>query len=81
MNPQFASLVLGLGQQATTALGGQRPEGLPEGQTAADLAKAVIDTLGMLEEKTRGNLTDEETKLMTQVLTALRFAFVQKGNA
>jgi len=81
MNPQFASLVLGLGQQATTALDGQRPDGLPEGQTPADLAKAVIDTLGMLEEKTRGNLTPEESRLITQVLTTLRFAFVQQGKA
>jgi len=81
MNPQFASLVLGLGQQATTALGGQRPDGLPEGQTPADLAKAVIDTLGMLEEKTRGNLTPEESRLITQVLTTLRFAFVQQEKA
>lgn len=77
MNPQFASLVLGLSQQAASALGGQRPDGLPDGQSPRDLAKALIDTLTMLEEKTRGNLSKEESDLLTQALTSLRFEFVK----
>ena len=38
-------------------------------------AKALIDTLGALEERTRGNLDADEAKLLTQALTALRFRF------
>lgn len=41
------------------------------------MAQALIDTLAMLEEKTRGRLDDSESKLLGEVLTALRFRFVQ----
>jgi hypothetical protein len=36
----------------------------------------IIDLLGVLEEKTKGNCTDEETKLLTQALYEMRMAFV-----
>ncbi len=39
------------------------------------LAKHVIDTLSMLKEKTQGNLTEEEQKLMEGMLYDLRMAF------
>ncbi len=77
MNHHFASLVLGLAAQAKSALDGN----LPPGASAAgatdprQLAKALIDTLAMVEEKTKGNLDDEEKKLLDQALTALRFQF------
>lgn len=41
------------------------------------LARHSIDMLGMLEEKTRGNLTVEEQRLLENGLTELRFRFVQ----
>lgn len=41
------------------------------------LARHSIDTLAMLEEKTRGNLTPEEHRLLENGLTELRFRFVQ----
>jgi Domain of unknown function (DUF1844) len=49
------------------------------GQTEPDLeaAKMFIDQLEMIGEKTRGNLTPEEEKFLTGVLTELRMAFVQ----
>ncbi len=77
MNNHFASLVLGLAAQAKSALDGKLPPGA-EGAGAGDprqFAKALIDTLVMLEEKTRGNLDGDETKLLEQALTALRFQF------
>lgn len=79
MNPHFASLVMGLAAQAEATLQGQVPPGV-EGVSSADLrqaAQAMIDTLGMLEEKTRGRLTKEEEHLLTEALTGLRFRFVQ----
>jgi hypothetical protein len=36
----------------------------------------IIDLLGVLEEKTKGNCTDEESKLLTQALYEMRMAFV-----
>ena len=41
------------------------------------LARHSIDLLGMLQEKTKGNLTLEEQRLLENSLTELRFRFVQ----
>jgi hypothetical protein len=40
-------------------------------------ARETIDLLGMLREKTRGNLTDEETKFFDALLYDLRVRFVE----
>jgi len=39
-------------------------------------ASQMIEILGMLGEKTRGNLTDDEQQLLSQVLYELRMRFV-----
>ena len=83
MNPPFASLVLGLAQQAESALQGNLPPGAEQlgGQAnARQIAQTLIDTLGMLETKTRGQLDPDEEQLLTQALTALRIRFVQSGS-
>jgi len=41
------------------------------------LARHSIDLLGMLQDKTRGNLSIEEQRLLENGLTELRFRFVQ----
>ena len=41
------------------------------------LARHSIDMLGMLQEKTRGNLSVEEQRLIENGLTELRFRYVQ----
>ena len=48
-------------------------------QMPADLqlARHTIDTIAMLKEKTQGNLSPEEQKLIDTALTELRMAFVQ----
>jgi hypothetical protein len=81
MNPSFVSLVFGLSQQAESAIRGDLPPGADKvpGTNAKTIAQALIDTLGMLEEKTRGNLTPDEQRLLNEALTALRFRFVQTG--
>jgi hypothetical protein len=43
------------------------------------MAKQIIDTLGMLQEKTRGNLDSDEERLLSTVLYDLRLRFVQKS--
>lgn len=80
MNPHFASLVMGLAAQANSVLDGQFPPGVPnEGVNPREVARTLIDTLVMLEEKTRGGLDAEEARLLAEVLTALRFRFVKAG--
>jgi len=79
MNPHFASLVLGLAQQAETALSGQLPSGAEGLADPRMVAQTLIDTLGMLSEKTEGKLEQDEKQLLDQVVTALRFRFVQTG--
>jgi hypothetical protein len=78
MNPHFASLVMGLASQASAALDGNLPE-QAAGADAREVARALIDTLGMIEEKTKGNLVEAEQRLLTELLTGLRFRFVQGG--
>jgi len=41
------------------------------------LARHTIDLMGMLSEKTKGNLTLEEQRLLENSLTELRFRYVQ----
>jgi hypothetical protein len=77
MNSHFASLVLGLAHQAEAALQGQLPPGAGDATDARTVAQALIDTLGMLAEKTAGRLEADEQQLLDQALTALRFHFVQ----
>lgn len=76
MDQHFGSLVIGLATQAGQALDGTLA-GLPDGASPREAARALIDTLAMLETKTAGNLDDQERQLLGQALTALRFRFVQ----
>ena len=40
-------------------------------------AKYIIDTLAMLEDKTKGNLTDKERKVLNDILYGLRMRYVE----
>ncbi len=42
------------------------------------LAKQTIDILGMLEEKTRGNLTEDEENMLKNILYDLRMIYVKE---
>jgi len=46
-------------------------------ETAHITARHIIDTISMLETKTRGNLTDEEHQFLQTTLTELRMAYVR----
>ena len=54
---------------------------LPDGQEPEEkillLARQTIDLLGILQEKTRNNLTGEEERLLDQALYDLRLRFVE----
>lgn len=74
----FPSLVLSLAHAAMMHLG-QIPDPQSGQPTPANLplARHAIDTIGMLKDKTKGNLTDDEQRIMDHVLTDLRLAYVQ----
>lgn len=53
----------------------------PETQTCEEnlpLARETIDILSMLQEKTQGNLTGEEERILSEILFDLRMAYVHK---
>ncbi len=69
-------LVTSLATQAMVALG-QVPDPLTgQPMRRPNLARHHIDTLAVLREKTKGNLTDEEDALLEGALHQLRMAFV-----
>ena len=74
----FTTFVLSLSTSALLHLGEKLP-GAPETQENLAVARQTIDLLGLIEQKTHGNLTGEEERLLTQVLYDLRMRFVQKS--
>lgn len=73
----FANLVVGLHAQAAAALGLIEDPISGEHRPDREQAKYVIDLLGVLEEKTAGNLTDEEQALLNATLYELRMSFLR----
>ena len=71
----LAGLVSQLMTQTLYYLGELAPRG-GEPVVNLDMAKHNIDLLGVLEEKTKGNLTPEEKKLLDSVLYELRMRYV-----
>lgn len=76
--PTFEFLIFSLKTQAEIRLG-LLPFGEEGDGEQADLpaARHAIDMLAMLAEKTRGNLSLEEQRLIENSLTELRFRYVQ----
>ncbi|HEU4577953.1 MAG TPA: DUF1844 domain-containing protein [Polyangiaceae bacterium] len=73
----FATFVLSLSHSALVHLGdAPDPSGGPAKRDVA-MAKQTIDLLAVLQEKTEGNLTGEEERLLDQVLYDLRMRYVE----
>ena len=79
----FATFVLSLGTSALYHLGVvAHPEtGERVSPPELGLARNTIDTLEMLQEKTRGNLDAQERELVESLLYELRMHFVAAGKA
>jgi len=76
-SPGFLELVNMVAMQAAVALGGyQGPGGeqIPPNQAAG---KQFIDLLEVLAEKTKGNLSSDEEKVLSSVLHEMRMVYVQ----
>jgi hypothetical protein len=76
----FDKFVASLYMTALVQLGLVHEQG---GQPAADLigARQTIDTLSLIAEKTRGNLTPQEEHLLNNCLYELRMAYIEVTNA
>ena len=74
----FSGFVIGLASQAFMFLG-VAPDPV-SGVIRKDIgeAKALIDILGMLREKTVGNLSDDEDRMMEEMLYELRMQYVRE---
>ncbi len=73
----FATLVSSLVTQVFLALGGLEDPKTKRRYVDLELARHHIDTLTVLEEKTRGNLTEDEKKLLDKALYETRMQYVQ----
>jgi hypothetical protein len=74
----FATFIFSLNHSVLVHLGvmddpstGNKVKNLP-------LAKQTIDILGMLEEKTKGNLTEDEEKMLKNILYDLRMIYIKE---
>jgi hypothetical protein len=76
----FATFVISLSTQALAMLG-EIPDPI-DGQTRVDLdgARQFIDILGILRDKTRGNLDAREAALLEGALYDLRMKYVDRAN-
>ena len=77
MTQRFIEFVMMQAQQAAMFLGR-----IPNPQTGKpevnlEIARMFIDQLEMIHDKTRGNLTSEESEILTRVLSDLQLTFVQ----
>ena len=74
----FATFIFSLNHSVLVHLGvmedpstGKKVKNLP-------LAKQTIDILGMLEEKTKGNLSEDEEKMLKNILYDLRMIYIKQ---
>lgn len=77
----FETLVSTMATQALFAMGA-----IPDPRTGQriqqlDLARHHIDMLGVLEEKTKGNLTEDESKMLSGTAYELRSRYIQISSA
>ncbi len=74
----FYTFCLSLGSSAFVHLGDAPHPESGEAQVNLILAQQTIDLLGLLQEKTKGNLTDEEARFLDNLLVDLKLRFVAK---
>ncbi len=75
-DPSFHEIVYEYAIRAQQFLGDAPITRDGERRVLPNYAKHMIDLLGILEERTRGNLTPEESQLLSQVLDDLRLRYV-----
>ena len=87
LSQRFIEFVMMHAQNAALFLGQIPNPKTGEGEVNLELAKMFIDQLAMIQEKTRGNLTNDESTVLKNTLSNLQMVYVevaqhvQKGGA
>lgn len=77
----FLNFLMSIASNAASALGMMEHPVTHQREVDLELGKHWIDVLGMLEKKTKGNLTKPEEKMMEGLLSDLRMQFVSLANS
>jgi Domain of unknown function (DUF1844) len=77
LTQRFIEFVVMHAQNAALFLGQIPNPKTGQGEVNLDLARMFIDQLAMIQEKTRGNLTSEEAKVLSNTLSNLQMAYVE----
>ena len=77
----FMSFVMSIASNAASALGMMEHPVTHQREVDVDLGKHWIDVLGMLEKKTKGNLTTQEKRMVEGLLADLRMQYVSLVNS
>ena len=76
----FSAFIAELGMTAVTYLGGYQNPETKEVLVDLEMAKRTIDTIDLLKEKTKGNLTAPESNLLDNTLYNLRMTYIRFAN-
>ena len=74
----FSTFIFSLNSSALVHLGAIEDPTTGQKQKNLAVAKQTIDILGLLEEKTRGNLSKDEALLLKNILHELRLLYVKE---
>ena len=77
----FQTLVSTMATQALFAMGAIPDPRTGQRMVHLDLARHHVDMIGVLEEKSTGNLSEDEQKLVSTTLHELRSTYIQVANA
>lgn len=81
LSQRFIEFVVMHAQNAALFLGQIPNPKTGEAEVNLDLARMFIDQLAMIQEKTRGNLTSEEAKVLSNALSNLQMAYVEASGS
>lgn len=76
--PDFNIFITSLGMQAMIFLGEMANPITNETKIELPRAKYLIETITMIRDKTKGNLSDEENRLIDDMLYTLRLKYAEK---
>ena len=77
----FANFLMSIASNAASSLGMMEHPVTRKREVDLELGKHWIDVLGMLQEKTRNNLSPQEQQILEDLLADLRMQYVSLANA
>jgi hypothetical protein len=81
LTQRFIEFIMMQAQQAALCLGQIPHPATGKAEINLDAARMFIDHLEIVREKTRGNLSKDEEKILTSILSELQLAFVHVANS